>query len=1341
MSRQESELIPIEAAGPPAGKALVFAPHPDDEIFGCGGSLMLHRAQGDEVQVIILTDGAAAANASDFASAAAYAELRREESRAAASVLGLPEPVFLSYPDRGLQADEAFIQTLLGILRQEQPQNLYLPSAAEVHPDHLALYESGTEAARRYEAPLSILYYEVGQPLRPYLFTDITACQPLLEKAVACFESQLAVQNYAEQIRGLHAFRSYSLGKKVKYAEAFELVSSTSLKAAKKTEESDMRRGTAKSEDHEGAGNYSADKHQTGMHGLGQTSVFERWPLISVIIRTMDSADLEHALDSVAAQSYPNIEVILVDAAGNGAQPDRKGCGPFPLKYITRRQPLSRPQAANAGLDAVRGRYFSFLDEDDLLLPDALETLAETLAGSESAAVYGTVERVNPSGESEQLYSRTYDAVQLLEENFIPINALLIRSEVLAKGCRFDESFLIYEDWDFLLQLSGLSDFIFVNHRVGIYRNNNVSGVHNDAESLKQSAFQQMIRSKWHTGKTALLLQRKRELTEALREKEAFQTVLEDEITELLTEKNRLMKSREYQTGSRIAAVVGGLLHPGRLFRKKKSDPLEEDLRLLGESALFDEAFYRAQNPVVDATGTDPALHYLRYGGREGRNPSAGFDSRWYLKQYPDLDKHGINPLLHYLKHGRHEGRSICEAGFEPQVFDPGKWLEEKTRELNAFLNSGEEMELASESPQIAVILVLHNKAGFTFACLRSLQQYAGVPLQLILADNASIDATPALLQRVKGADIIRNTENLHFVRACNQALQLVRAPYVLFLNNDTEIHEHALTEALRVFSRYPDCGAVGAKIVNYDGRLQEAGNIIYQDGSCRSYGRGASPEAPEYNFMRSTDYCSGAFLLTPTALIRAHGGFDSRFEPAYYEETDYCMWLWEKGHRVIYNPFVQISHVEFGSGSSHSAIQLQKANQQKFREKHFERLRHHFPTDAAWLLHARFGAGARTHTRTKGSILFVDDRVPHRHLGSGAPRANFILNTLAELGYRVSFLPLMYPQREDRTYCYSDIHPEIEVLSGAGLYGFGDLLQSRQGYFDTIWISRPDNMRRLHTLLRPFADTLRIIYDCEAIFAARNALKERVLKLPATSPTETEQDLLKEELNLSRIADQVIVVSEQDGAVFRQHGIDRLQVLGHALELKAGTQAFGARSGLLFTGNMDFDNSPNADSVIWFVREVFPEIRRQLPDIQLHLAGSCKAASLADLSAEEGVLFHGRLEEPALDTLFGQSRVFVAPTRFAAGIPYKVHHAAAHGLPAVITPLLAGQLGWENEKQALVCEADPQTFAAGVIRLYRDEKLWQQLRAQLIWEIQEKHSPEQYKAKIAAIMEKGTRK
>ncbi|MDX1643887.1 MAG: glycosyltransferase, partial [Thermoanaerobaculia bacterium] len=331
---------------------------------------------------------------------------------------------------------------------------------------------------------------------------------------------------------------------------------------------------------------------------------------------------------------------------------------------------------------------------------------------------------------------------------------------------------------------------------------------------------------------------------------------------------------------------------------------------------------------------------------------------------------------------------SADDVGDTLQPVGKAEFTSARAEELGAFLAGEERLRLdAASEPKVSVVLVLYNRADMTLGCLRTVAAEVDVPYEVVVVDNASSDETPALLDRIDGVKVLSNAENRGFVEAANQAARGANGEYLLLLNNDAELERGSVHAALEVFDREPEVGAVGGMILRLDGRLQEAGSIVWSDGSCLGYGRGDAPGHPAYMFRRDVDFCSGAFLLTPQQIFQDLGGFDERFSPAYYEETDYCLRLRERGLRTVYEPRARIRHYEFASfDSAERAVALQARNHAKFAAKHRERLSGQLPPDPANLHRARTPGNAPR-------VLYIDDRVPHTSLGSGFPRANRVVD------------------------------------------------------------------------------------------------------------------------------------------------------------------------------------------------------------------------------------------------------------------------------------------------------------------------------------------------------------
>ena len=644
---------------------------------------------------------------------------------------------------------------------------------------------------------------------------------------------------------------------------------------------------------------------------------------------------------------------------------------------------------------------------------------------------------------------------------------------------------------------------------------------------------------------------------------------------------------------------------------------------------------------------------------------------------------------------------------------------------LESFLMSGAVMELPSNnSPEVSIILVLFNRAELTLACLRSIQETHDAQMEVIIVDNASTDETSLLLGRLRGARIIRNPENRHFLRAVNQAAEQVQGKYILLLNNDAQLQPGAVRALVQTISQTTDIGAVGGKLILLDGSLQEAGNIIWRDGSCLGYGRGDTPFAATYMFRRDVDYCSGGFLLTPRVLWKQLGGFDESFKPAYYEETDYCMRLWERGLRVVYEPEAVVLHYEFGSAQSVlSATELQRAHQRIFAARHRAALEKHEPPDLNRAIFARMRHSGKR-------VLFLDDRPPHLWLGSGFPRANAFLHALLKHHCFVTLYPLA-GLNEDFNTAYSDVPREVEIMMDAGRGMLELFLKGRQGYYDVIIVSRPHNMEFLLPVMAAhpeWFDNTQVVYDAEAIFAYRTSSSRKLSGNPMS--TDEFEQTLRAEIDLAAHADRILAVSDQDCEAFTRHGIEAVSVLGHALAPSPQPNPFNERGGFLFVGAIHEEVSPNADSMIWFLTEIFPLIREKLGDVSLTIAGVNQSERIRNL-AGPNIRITGRLED--LNPLYAEARVFIAPTRYAAGIPHKIHEAASRGLPVVATSLLAAQLGWTEQELAIGDSAE--AFAERCVEIYTTAGKWTSLRTAALRRISAECSQETFESKVYDIL------
>lgn len=1093
--------------------------------------------------------------------------------------------------------------------------------------------------------------------------------------------------------------------------------------------------------------------------------------LVTIIVRSMHRPSLAPTLASIAAQSHFPIEVIVVNARGGAHDTLGGRCGEFPLRVVNQHGPaLARAAAANAGLEAARGAWLMFVDDDDCIDADHVaRLLAALLDAPNQLAAYSGTRIVDAAGAQMKVLDEAFDSGRLWQANFLPIHAVLFSRRAVDDGLRFDTSLPVYEDWDFWRQLSLLHPFRHVEGVSATYRWVGDSGLTDRRdEGLAASARSQFYR-KWLPRLDADDFEQLATAAEHQRgqiaQHRAHIVDLSAHIVDLsgqiaaLVEQAAAFRQQITDRDGRLEAAdrrIDGLEHQLSQARADIAhteqdlalarDALDEvsrhgaDLLRQLQEARSDyrnlEAAHLATLSTLSWRVTAP-LRVVR-----GAFTPAGLRaaSRQVIRRLPTGFKEWLRGRLRRSEAGVRLLQRVSPAPIvappPPQAPTIDKEAERRQAEveLTAFLASGQRIALdlagADVDPDVTVIVVVYNQAGLTWRCLQALAGSQGARIQTIIVDNASSDRMPELLERVVGAQVLRQRENLGFLRAVNVAARHARGRHLLLLNNDALVEPTTIARGIRRLDADPGAGAVGGMILLWDGRLQEAGSIVWADGSCLGYGRGDSPDAPQYRFVRDVDYCSGALLLVRRELFEALGGLDDSYAPAYYEETDFCMRLWQAGHRVVYDPQVRVHHFEFASDEgSGRAIELQQRNRLRFVERHAHALASRSAPAAAAVLSARhvLAAGAQR-------VLLIDDRVPLRWLGQGFPRAADLLCTLVAKGHFVSLYPLQFPT-DGESEARQELPETAELLFGLGLARLAEFLVERDGYYDTVIVSRPHNMQalraELHGLRKRWPRLLgeaQVVYDAEALFSLREIEKARVQGMPLDEGEQ--RRLIDQEVALARDADRVLAVSDLEASHYRAAGFPDVHVLGHVVRAMPGEAPFDARRGFLFVGALAADDTPNADSLLWFVAEVWPLITAALGGhASLTIVGHCESPAVRALERDD-IRIVGRVD--ALDASMDAARVFIVPTRFAAGIPHKAHEAAARGLPIVASPLIARQLGWGDD---MPVGADAAGFALACVKLHEDSRHWQEVRERLLAAVRRDCAPEAFEACVDRIL------
>lgn len=606
---------------------------------------------------------------------------------------------------------------------------------------------------------------------------------------------------------------------------------------------------------------------------------------------------------------------------------------------------------------------------------------------------------------------------------------------------------------------------------------------------------------------------------------------------------------------------------------------------------------------------------------------------------------------------------------------------------------------LGGAEPVVSIIIPVFNQLETTARCLDSIAAcgFDGLSVQMIVVDDGSTDATNAIVPRLGGVEYVRGA-NGGFIAACNRGAALARGDFLCFLNNDTTVRPGWLGAMVATARSANDVGAVGAKLIYPDGRLQEAGGIIWRDATGNNYGRGNDPNAPSYNYRRDVDYCSGAALLVRAALFRQIGAFSDLYSPAYYEDADLCFSIRSSGYRVVYEPRAEVVHYEgvtSGTSLSSGTKRYQEINRPKFERKWATALRAHFENDPASVT----VAARRLHARAGSTILVIDTHVPMEDRDAGSSRLLHILSMFRNSGHHVILFPDNYAALQPYTANLQAMGIEVVHCTDSSPSA-QEALARLLPQVDLAWICRPDLFTKYAPLVRRLSGA-KLVYDTIDLHFVR---ARRESELSDSGDGEWKR-LEREEVAAARGADATIVVTQLEREVLRERGIENVTVVPtiHEIEFK-GERRFEDTSGVLFIGG--YNHPPNVDAARWLAEEIMPHVWGEFPDARLTLLGSNPPESVVALQSER-VVVTGYVHD--VKSYFLASRVFAAPMRFGAGMKGKVGHALSYGLPVVTTPIGAEGFALSSERSCLVAE-DSAAFARAICRIYSDPELWRAL-------------------------------
>ena len=602
------------------------------------------------------------------------------------------------------------------------------------------------------------------------------------------------------------------------------------------------------------------------------------------------------------------------------------------------------------------------------------------------------------------------------------------------------------------------------------------------------------------------------------------------------------------------------------------------------------------------------------------------------------------------------------------------------------------------DSPTISIVIPVYNQLRITLRAIRSiLQAGAQQSFEIIIVDDCSEARISTILGAVAGIRYLQQPNNSGFIASCNNGANAARGDYLVFLNNDTHVLPGWLDELHRTFIDRPKAGLVGSQLIYPTGALQEAGGILWSDGSGWNYGRNDDRLAPQYNYLRPVDYCSGASIMVPRLLFNELGQFDSHYSPAYAEDADLALQVRKAGYEVLYQPQSKVVHFEGVSSGTDTATgtkSYQVQNLKKLFQRWQNELSSHRPNAVEPELERDRGVSKR--------VLFLDATTPTPDCDAGSVVIYQFMKIFLKIGYGVSFVPVDNLLAVD-SYTEDLQRMGVECWHHPFISSVDDYLAKHGKKFDLIFMYRAPHAARHLDAVRMYAPQAKVVLNTVDLHFLR---EERQAQVESSETRFKMAQVLKErELSVMHHTDATILLNKSEVELIRELAPTvKTFMLPLTQDIPGCRRPFPERKDIVFIGG--FNHLPNIDAVKYFSTEIMPLIRELLPGVRFIVVGSNPPEELSQYACKD-IEIRGFVAN--LAEVFDICRVSVAPLRFGAGMKGKIVTSLSYGVPCITTTIGAEGMGLSHGRNILIAD-DAVTCAQAVVDVYNSEEHWHEI-------------------------------
>lgn len=603
---------------------------------------------------------------------------------------------------------------------------------------------------------------------------------------------------------------------------------------------------------------------------------------------------------------------------------------------------------------------------------------------------------------------------------------------------------------------------------------------------------------------------------------------------------------------------------------------------------------------------------------------------------------------------------------------------------------------------EVSIIIHNVNDVKLLLSCLFYIDKFdRNIPKEIIVINSKSNDETQNYLEKIKGIIIIEHEESIGLTKSINLAIENAKGKFIYLLDSHVLVQENYLSRLIEVFNIKENVGSVGSKMISIDNTIIEAGNLVFENSEIVELGKSEAIDAPQFNFLRKVDFCAGSLLLRKTKENGDLNVLNETFSSPYFAEADFCLKLnKEENQDIYYHPLSEVVCFD-------NSFKAENNTDRKVFADHWN----------SYFINKKYVKSEKinynAHYKTP-NFLFLEENMPKPDQDSGSRRFMEIIKILQRNGHHIVLAVKHFDETKDSDYItyFQNVGVEIckdYVNTQNKIVKVEDQVVNALSYVDVVWIFRPLGFNHWYNLLKDKISRQKIIYDMVDLHYLRMERENNYIDI-VTKEREKEINFFKEkEYAGMNISDAVISISDEEKNTVSENGVKKDKIFTVSNIHKPVENiplSFSEREGLLFIGG--YNHLPNIDAVKFLHDQILPLVWTKNNQIKIFILGPDFPADLKEKYHSDRFQILGYQE--SVDFWFENSRVFVAPLRYGAGVKGKIGQALEFKLPVITTGIGAEGMSLEDAKTALISDENPQNFADKILELYDNENLWQTL-------------------------------